>query len=71
MGKLPTDDQKPDPDRAKTDRRGFLKLAGLGSVVGGAALVAGTSANAAQPAKAGRGYRETKHVRTYYDTARF
>jgi len=71
MGKLPIDDRKPEKGRAETDRRGFLRLAGLGSVVGGAALVAGTSTEAAETTEAGQGYRETKHVRTYYDTARF
>jgi len=71
MGKLPIDDRRPETDQAGNDRREFLRLAGLGSVVGGAALVAGTSVEAAEATEAGQGYRETKHVRTYYDTARF
>lgn len=66
MGKCPNDDHG-----AETDRREFLRLASLGTVVGGAALVAGASARAAEAPKAGQGYRDTTHIRTYYDTARF
>lgn len=56
----------------ETDRRSFLKLAGLGSVAGGAALVAGTDkAQAAAAAPSGSGYRETDHVKTFYQSARF
>lgn len=55
-----------------TDRRSFLKLAGLGTVAGGAALVSGgKSAEAAESAKSETGYRETDHVKAYYDLARF
>ena len=66
--------RKPDKkiDKGGTDRRDFLKLAGLGSVAGGAALVAGgREAEAADKSGSGRGYRETAHVKTYYDLARF
>lgn len=59
-------------ERALADRRSFLKLAGIGTVAGGVALVAGKEA-----AQAGvsdkpkdRLYRETEHVKTYYDLAR-
>ena len=57
----------------KTDRRGFLKIAGLGTVTGGAALVAGKSADAAEVTIEGSesGYSETDHVKTFYKTARF
>jgi hypothetical protein len=63
-------------DKAKeatTGRRDFLKLAGLGTVVGGAALLTGRRpSEAATPAaEKGSGYRETEHIRTYYSTARF
>ncbi len=55
-----------------TDRRGFLKLAGLGTVAGGAALVAGDkTAEAAESTSTKAGYRETDHVKTYYEMARF
>lgn len=58
---------------AKTDRRGFLKFAGLGTVAGSAALVTGKPAEAveAAPAKGGSGYRETDHVKAFYKSARF
>jgi hypothetical protein len=58
---------------ATAGRRDFLKLAGLGTVVGGAALLSGRSpSEAATPASAkGTGYRETEQIRTYYSTARF
>ncbi|MFC2969179.1 twin-arginine translocation signal domain-containing protein [Acidimangrovimonas pyrenivorans] len=57
----------------RTDRRGFLKFAGLGTIAGGAALATGAtteSAEAAQP-DTGQGYRETAHIKAYYDSARF
>ena len=61
-------------EQARTDRRGFLRLAGFGAVAGGAALVASSdeseAAAAALPEDAA-GYRETAHVKTFYDTARF
>lgn len=61
------------PKEATTGRRDFLKLAGLGTVVGGAALVSGhKTSEAAEPVSSqGSGYRETEQVRTYYASARF
>ncbi|MGF1561891.1 MAG: twin-arginine translocation signal domain-containing protein [Geminicoccaceae bacterium] len=57
-----------------TKRRAFLRFAGLGTVGGAAAALAGQS----QPAEAAddlppgaAGYRETEHVRKVYETARF
>lgn len=60
-------------ETARTDRRGFLRLASLGTVAGGAALVTGATAETAQAAtpERGQGYRETEHVKTYYASARF
>lgn len=60
-------------DKAVTDRRSFLRLAGLGSVAGGAALVAGQGAAEAETAAddKDRLYKETDHVKTYYRLARF
>jgi hypothetical protein len=60
-------------DRASADRRDFLKLAGVGAVAGGVALVSGgESAEASTAAVQGKGlYKQTNHVRTYYDLARF
>ena len=58
------------PDGA---RRGFFR-AGAGAVVGGAALVASGGAQAREtdaPADpGGTGYRETDHVKRYYQSAR-
>ena len=59
-------------DDRKTDRRNFLKLAGLGSVASGAALVTGKKAEAAEETpRAGAGYAETDHVKAFYKSARF
>ncbi len=56
----------------KADRRNFLKTAGIGSVVGGAAIVMGTPAQAAKSSpKNGAGYTETEHVQTYYKSTKF
>lgn len=58
----------------RTDRRGFLKFAGLGTVAGGAALAVGAvpeAAEAAIPEADAAGYRETAHVKAYYANARF
>ena len=59
------------------DRRAFLKRSGLAAGAGAAAAVAApavtaTVAPAASPLPQGRpgGYRETEHVRDYYDTTR-
>ncbi len=61
-----------DKSKTKESRRDFLKLAGVGTLAAGAAAVAGDAAEAAEvAAETGDGYRETKHVKTYYDLARF
>jgi hypothetical protein len=52
-------------------RRDFLKLAGLAPVAGAAALAKERPAEAAAPEPQKRGYRESEHIRKYYDTARF
>jgi hypothetical protein len=60
-------------DSQKVARRDLLKLAGLGSVTG-AALMASSTAKVEAAAETGRkdaGYRETEHVRTYYELAKF
>lgn len=56
-----------------TSRRDALKAIGLGVGVAGAAAVASTPAKALDTGaeKKGAGYRETDHVKTYYDLARF
>ena len=61
-----------DKSQTKESRRDFLKLAGVGTLAAGAAAVAGEPAEAADVAQeAGDGYRETRHVKTYYELARF
>ncbi len=53
--------------KGATDRRDFLKLASLGTVMTGATIVAGGSAQASEvEAPTGSGYRETEHVKAYY-----
>jgi hypothetical protein len=54
------------------DRRDFLRLMSVGVVTGGAVLAQTTSGEAASVEAAGPtdGYRETDHVRRYYELAR-
>ena len=60
-------------DSAIADRRSFLKLAGAGAVTGGAVLVGGkgVAEAGATAVKTGRLYKETDHIKTYYELARF
>lgn len=59
-------------EKTVAGRRDFLKLATVGTVLGGAAIATGAAANAAAPSSAdSSGYRETDHVKTYYKLARF
>lgn len=55
------------------NRRDFMKLAALGTVSSGAALLASSDKAEAVEVKSPSsvGYRETKHVQEYYRTARF
>ncbi len=57
----------------KVGRRDVLRLAGLGGVAGAAAVAgaAGKSEAAQEVESKGSGYRETEHVRTYYELAKF
>jgi hypothetical protein len=55
-------------------RRNFLKLASVGAVAGTVAAAAGgraREAEAAEPEARAKGYRETDHVRKFYELARF
>ncbi len=54
-------------------RRDFLKQAGLvAGTAGAAAVMAGSKkAEAAEADQAKSGYRETDHIRTYYELAKF
>jgi hypothetical protein len=58
------------------DRRSFFKSAGVGAgAIGGAAVLAvtGKDAQAAEPVKSptAAGYRETDHVKKYYELSKF
>ncbi len=59
--------------KAKADRRGFLKLAGLGALSGGAMLALDKSSATASEVsvKSTGAYRETDHIKTYYESVRF
>jgi anaerobic selenocysteine-containing dehydrogenase len=54
-------------------RRDFLRLAGLGGVAGAAAVAGASGAAEAASPEDGKsaGYRETAHVKTYYELAKF
>ena len=53
------------------NRRSFLKLAGAGAAAGGAALMTGEKKAEASEAKPKSSlYRETDHVKRYYELAR-
>ena len=63
---------KKQDDKAITDRRSFLKLAGAGVAASGAAVAAAGSPAVAAESKPREGlYRETDHVKRYYELARF
>ncbi len=55
------------------DRRDFFRKAGLGAGAVGAALaMSGKSAKAAEAGEqSGAGYRESEHVKKYYELSRF
>lgn len=59
-------------ENGPTDRRSFLKLAGLGTVgtVAAAASTVTATAEELTPPKT-EGYRETDHVKRVYDLSRF
>lgn len=67
---------KSDQPDVQGDRRLFFRtLAGLGVAGGAGSLLmrdglAQTAAPAPEPAAKTAGYRETDHIRRYYDTAR-
>lgn len=60
-------------DKAKAGRREFLKLASLGAVTGGVAMAMGQTRAEADEALSdtSAGYRETEHVKKYYELAKF
>jgi hypothetical protein len=61
-------------EKPASPRRAFIKLMGLGSVAGAAAAttaVATRTAQAADQQPPTKGYRETAHVKKFYDSAKF
>lgn len=60
-------------EKQQVARRDLLKIAGLGGVAGAAAIAtsAGKAEAAVEEGGKGSGYRETEHVRKYYELARF
>lgn len=60
-------------EKQRVARRDLLKIAGLGGVAGAAAIASSSGKAEAASAKdvKGSGYRETEHVRTYYELAKF
>jgi len=60
-------------DKTIADRRDFLKLAGIAAAGGAVAVLSSTTeAKALAEAEAdSSGYRETDHVKKYYELARF
>ena len=58
-------------EKGVANRRDFLKLASLGTVMTGATIVAGSAQASEIEELQGAGYRETAHVKTYYDLAKF
>ena len=65
---------KRDDEKKPAGRRDFLRLASLGAVTGTGAAIAGGvhgEAEAAEPDQRAKGYRETLHVKKFYELARF
>ena len=66
--------KKPEnPKKDPMDRRGFLKLAGLGTTVGVATALGGVANASELPTDKTKssGYRETEHIKRYYELAKF
>jgi hypothetical protein len=64
-------DMKRPEETVRADRRSFLKLAGAGVVSGGAVAAAAAPAAAEEDKGKPSLYRETDHVKRYYELARF
>ena len=57
---------------AQEDRRDFLKRSAVSVAAAGAVALAGKAATADEPlVQGGAGYRETDHVKAFYNSARF
>jgi hypothetical protein len=55
---------------AVADRRSFMKLAGATAAGAGATVATAGIVQAAEPPAADALYRETEHIKRYYETAR-
>ncbi len=55
----------------QTGRRDFLKLSALGAAAAGTVIASGSATADEVKSVSGSGYRETEHVKTFYETARF
>ena len=58
-------------DVGQTGRRDCLKLSALGAAAAGTVITAGSATADEAKTVSGSGYRETEHVKTFYETARF
>ena len=59
-------------NKTKNGRRDFLKSAALTAAAATVAVSVSKTASANETMnKTGSGYQKTKHVKTYYETARF
>ena len=58
-------------DKSKNGRRDFLKGAAITAAATVAATVSKTASADETMNTTGSGYQKTKHVKTYYETARF
>ena len=58
-------------DKSKNGRRDFLKGAAITAAATVAATVSKTATADETINTTGSGYQKTKHVKTYYETARF
>jgi nitrous oxide reductase len=58
-------------DKSKNGRRDFLKGAAITAAATVAATVSKTASAGETINTTGSGYQKTKHVKTYYETARF
>lgn len=61
-----------DKDRVSAERRAFFRTAGLGvGALGAAAVTLATGEAEAATDERPQGYRETDHVKRYYQLAKF
>ena len=63
--------EKKNSQEVVADRRGFLKGSAVSVAAAGVAVVGKSAVANEVDVTSGAGYRETEHVKTYYETARF